>query len=138
MQCLSISLFCFFSFHYTVVYSGASTYAQCTFKSMTISNTQCISHSMVWMTAVPLCRMPPVSACLLITTASTLGSVLDLVKHTFICLQGVSSDTLLCQHMVCPRVLNSSHAQMLNAHSLSPFSPFAFSPKKIHQQEKWP
>lgn len=65
------------------------------------------------MTAVSLCQVPPASFCLFNTSASALRSVLDLGKHTFICLGAVFSDTLLCQHMVCPRVLNSSHPQML-------------------------
>lgn len=63
---------------------------------------------------------------LLITSASALGSVLDVVEHSFVCLRAVSSDTLLCQHMACPRVLNSSHAQMLVVRCLP-----AFLPQKI-------
>lgn len=94
---------------------------------MIVSNAR-LHGSMIRMTAVSLCRVPPVSFCLLITSASALGSVLDLVKHTFICLRAVSSDTLLCQHMVCPRVLNSSHAQMSVVHFLS----LLFYHRKIH------
>lgn len=86
---------------------------------------------MIRTAVVSLCRAPPVSFCLLITFAAAWGSVLDLVKHTFICLWAVSSDTLLCQHMACPRVLNSSSAQMLVARCLS-----AFLPEKMHHIRK--
>lgn len=151
IQCLSL-LRIIFRWGYTILrspscylslltlhtaYAEASIHIHCTLltndlrKAMTVSNTSFLHSSMMRMTAVSLCRVPPVSFCLLITSASALGSGLDLAKHTFICLQGVSSDTLLCQHMACPRVLNSSHAQMLIACSLAAVPPWKIQPGKI-------
>lgn len=59
--------------------------------------------SMIRMTAVSLCRVPPISFCLFSASASSLRSVLSLIKHTFIRLGALFSDTVLRQHMFFPQ-----------------------------------
>lgn len=62
-------------------------------------------------TAVSSYRVSLVSSFLLITFAGALGSVLDLVKHTFICLWAIQYLMTPCyvSTWLAPRVLNSRY-----------------------------